>query len=87
MRKDPYRAVSTICVTLRHPVHIQMETVNRSSLTVEVVADKVLGGDRQLFPPKHLLKTGSGIAFLERNVNFHQPTSAGYEYSKSLSIL
>jgi hypothetical protein len=87
MNKEAHRAVSTIRVALRQPVHVQVETVNRSSLTAELVADKFLGGDRQLFPLKHLLKIGAGIAFLEMNVDFHQPTCAGYEYSKSHFIL
>jgi hypothetical protein len=70
-----------------HPVDVQMETVNGSSLTIEVVSDKVLGGDRQLFPHRHLLKIFAGIAFLERIVDFDQSTCAGYDYSQSHSTV
>jgi hypothetical protein len=75
---------------VRHPVVaviVHIGTVNRTPLVVEAVAHKDPGGNRQLFPPKHLLQTAVGIMFLEINVDFHQPMCAGYEYSKSHSML
>jgi hypothetical protein len=50
---------------------------------VEVVSHEDLGRDGHLFLPKHLLHTASGIECLERNLDLHQPISAGYEYLKS----
>jgi hypothetical protein len=52
---------------------------------VEAVVRKDLDGDRQLFPPKHLLQTAAGIVFLERNADFQQPMCAGYKYSETHS--
>jgi hypothetical protein len=52
-------------------------------LRVEVVAQKDLGGDHQIFLPKHLLQTAAGILFLEGNEDFRQSMCAGYEFSKS----
>jgi hypothetical protein len=67
---------------VHHPVAVivQKETVERRPLIVKVVAYNDRGGACQLFPPKHLLQIAVGTVFLERNVDFHQPTCTGYKY-------
>jgi hypothetical protein len=67
-------------------VIVDVGTANRMPFRVKAVAHKDLGGDRQLFPPKHLLPTAVGIVFFESSVDFHEPMCAGYEYSKSHSV-
>jgi hypothetical protein len=90
--QEPYHAVPALRAAfpmVRLPVVaviVHIGTVNRRLFIVKAVAHKDPGGDRQWFPPKHLLQTAIGIVFLERNVNFHQPMCAGYEYSKSHSV-
>jgi hypothetical protein len=71
---------SSVMPTMMHrPVVavILSENVNMRSLVVEAVAHKDLERDCQLFPPKHILQTAVGIAYIERNVDFHQPMCAG----------
>jgi hypothetical protein len=51
---------------------------------IKLVAHKDL--DYKLFLPKHLLQTDIGIIFLERDLDFHQPKSGSYKYSKSHSM-
>lgn len=45
-----YAALLVVCRPVA-AVTAQIETVNRTLLTVEAAADKDLGGDFQLFPP------------------------------------
>jgi hypothetical protein len=81
--QESHQALLTLSAALpmvRRPVVaviVHIGTVKRRILKVEAVAHKDLGGDRQLFPPKHLLQIAVGIVFLERNVDFHQPMCAG----------
>jgi hypothetical protein len=65
--------VSTLTAVLplvRHLVNVQTETASSMSLIAEAVAHKDLEGDRQVFPPKHLLQAAAGILFLEKNMIF-----------------
>jgi hypothetical protein len=54
-------------------VIVQRETVNRGPLIVDVVAHKDLGGDHQLYPPKHLLQMAARTMFLKRMWVFISP--------------
>jgi hypothetical protein len=42
------------------------------SLIVETVTHKDLGGNQQVFLPKHVLQTAVGIMFVENNVDLRQ---------------